>query len=131
MSYPLTRKPALSDKEGQSCRSESAHFRSFAIEITKTDMDEPPATRFDNRLRSGGYVLPALGIAAWLFGVAGPVIIWLTNTPIYNRNTGQPEDASSLPTVLFAVACAVIGTFLIRVGGAIRRTYRNGRRSGF
>jgi hypothetical protein len=108
-----------------------AHFRSFAIEITKTDMDEPPATRFDNRLRSGGYILPALGVALWLLGVVGPFIAWLTNTPIYNRNTGQPEDASSLSTVLFAVACAVIGTVLIRVGGAIRRTYRNSARSGF
>ena len=94
-------------------------------------MDEQPMTRFDVRLRSGGYILPALGIFAWIIGVGGPVVAWLTNTPVYNRNTGQPESALSLSNVLFAVASAVIGTILIRVGGAIRRAYRNGRRSGF
>ena len=112
-------------------RQLTPHFQTFAIEIPKADMDEPPVTRFDNRSRSGGYILPALGIAAWLLGVGAPVVAWLTNTPIYNRNTGQPEDPSLFPTVVFAVACAVIGTALIRGGSAIRRAYRNGRRSGF
>ncbi|WP_198354110.1 hypothetical protein [Sphingomonas sp. MA1305] len=94
-------------------------------------MDEKPMTRFDIRLRSGGYILPAIGLFLWIVGVGVPIVAWLTNTPIYNRNTGQPGDALSLSGVLFAVASAMIGMILIRVGGAIRRAYRNGRRSGF
>ena len=108
-----------------------AQLQTFATEITIADMNEPRMTRFDDRLRSGGYILPAIGLAAWLIGVGAPVVAWFTNTPMYNRNSGQPENVISLSTVLFAVACAVIGTVLIRVGSVIRRTYRNGTRSGF
>ena len=93
-------------------------------------MDEQRMTRFDERLRSGGFILPAIGLGLWAIGVGVPLVAWLTHTPIYNRNTGRPEDAFSLPIILFAVASAVIGTILIRAGGAIRRAYRNGRRSG-
>jgi hypothetical protein len=94
-------------------------------------MNEQPTTWIDERLRSIGYILSAIGLAAWLLGVGAPLAAWLTNTPIYNRNTGQSENALSLANIVFAVASAVIGTLLIRWGAAIRRAYRNGRRSGF
>lgn len=93
-------------------------------------INEKLMTRFDVRLQSGGYILTTMGLFTWIIGVGGPIVAWLTQTPIYNRNTGQPDDALSLPIVLFAVASAVIGTVLIRVGKAIRRAYRNGKRSG-
>lgn len=87
-------------------------------------------TPLDYRLRSGGYILPAIGIALWLASVGAPLFAWFTDPPIYNRNTGLLDAAFSIPTVLFAIVSAVFGTILILIGNAIRRTYRNGKRSG-
>lgn len=94
-------------------------------------MDEKSMTLSDVRLRSVGYILPTMGLFVWIIGVAGPIVAWLNNTPIFNRTTGQPESALSLYSVLIAIASTGIGAVLIRVGAAIRRAYWNGKRSGF
>jgi hypothetical protein len=93
-------------------------------------VDEPKMTRIDHRIRSGGYILPALGYGAWLIGVIAPLIAWLANTQIYDRNTGSASSAASTPTVIFGIVAAVLGTLLIRLGAKIRRLYRAGKRSG-
>jgi hypothetical protein len=99
--------------------------------IIKVGMNDRPMTKLDERLHSVGYILAAIGWGAWLVGVGGPLLAWLTDTPIYNRNTGTMESPPSVPIVLFAAGSAIVGTVLIRIGYVIRRAYRNGRRSGF